>query len=266
MILSYKNHERLNGLKEAKAWLLGLKISESDLSRVNRLIEYIESYVDKGGQKLPDSELDKYSESIFDSFSFIELYRHFSQFDLGKHKDLLGKIKLACRILSLAKEKDTKPRDHLFELELACFLDSKHFGVKAYDDIQILVGNTPVIIECKRLSSLNKVGENVKKAVTQLQEYFDANTDCKKGCVALSFDKIIDFNGNLGKENSLANLINNVAHEFNAQEKAMQLSNAINKRYRQFWTKIIDIRIIAVIQVIRFAVRIQDVEHVYYFP
>lgn len=207
-----------------------------------------------------------YSESIFDSFSFIELHRHFSKFDVGKHKDLLGKIKLACRIPSLAREKDTKPRDHLFELELACFMENKHFGLKAYDDIQILVGNTPLVIECKRLSSPKKVGENLKKAVSQIQEHFNANNDCKKGCVALSFDKIIDFNGNIGKDNNLASRINSVRDEFNAAEKALYLSNEICKKFQHFWTKIIDIRIIAVIQVIRFAVIIRNTEHVYYFP
>ena len=211
-------------LIEAKRWLASLGLSDSQMPRLNRLIPYLDKCIAKKGAALPENERYEYVSTLLDSYSFAEMHRHFANLGLNlrNEKTTLGKIKLACRTRLLGKETDTKARDHLFELDMACFFGKYHLDVKQYDDVQLVVDGTPINMECKRISSDKQFGSNLQHAVTQLQASF--KDDHSRGCIALSLEKIIDHDGNIGGDRNLVNQVSNSSAKVDGTDFGLFLS------------------------------------------
>ena len=253
--------QSLESIVAAKKWLQKLGFMEKDLSRINSLIPYLQNCKANRGNPLPKSEQDKYISCLFDAASFSEIFGHFSKFDLSNEKDTLGKLKLACRSRTL-KDDENNSRDHLFELEFATLFNKHHVNVSNYDDLQIVLDSTPINFECKRISSPKKVGANVIKAISQLQTSF--TTEVQKGCIVLSLEKIIDANGTISGQKNLLDPILSNDPNFNSEEFVKFLSKRICSQYRSIWANILDIRIIAIIHVFRFVVRIGEADNIHF--
>ncbi|MBI5204160.1 MAG: hypothetical protein HZA11_04500 [Nitrospirae bacterium] len=248
--ISYeKSHENLLSVE---AWLnsKGIVTENTRFKKIKENVKAIhESLV---GHSLGSLITEKGNEelwfSLLEATPFESIYEAFKQ--LKDHE--IPKRKLT-DILSgpfLPKEEESgtsnvNNRNYLFELELASKLKSKGINITGFDDIKFEFESVDFTIECKRIFSDRTVRANIEKAYEQLQKQM-ATDEQKRGIIALSIEKIFQID-HLYFE----------ATKAETETRINQYIDSFRKDNRQYWEKIIDIRVIGIFIILKFIVIIE---------
>lgn len=90
-------------------------------------------------------------------------------------------------------EQNTAPRNTLFELNIAALLGLADFPVSLEDvaDVETVFQNAPMLIECKRIQTFDKLEARISEAHHQLEPRLTARGKGAVGVVALSISKAL---------------------------------------------------------------------------
>lgn len=138
--------------------------------------------------------------SMFEVMDFIDVYKSLGGVPTPSLKSIAEKLQKGVNgPINSADEscKSTAARNFIFEALVAARAHRpeksvySHFG--ATSDTGLIVDGKSVWIECKRLTSLDKLEANVRKACNQIESALkrDASTQ-HRGLVAIDFTKIIN--------------------------------------------------------------------------
>ena len=177
--------------------------------------------------------------------SIYEAFKHLKDHEIPKRK--LTDI-LSGPFLPKEEESGTSSvnnRNYLFELELASKLKSKGITITGFDDVKFQFESIDFIIECKRIFSDRTVRANIEKAYEQLKKQMGTN-EKKRGIIALSIEKICQTD-HLYFE----------ATEAKTETRINQYIDSFIKDNKQYWEKIVDIRIIGIFIILKFIVIIE---------
>ncbi len=95
-------------------------------------------------------------------------------------------------VLTIAEEKTT-PRDVLFELTIASLLGTAGIpaSIEGVADVESVFQGTPILVECKRIQSFDKLETRIGSANRQLGPRLDALGQGAIGLIALSLTKAL---------------------------------------------------------------------------
>ena len=138
--------------------------------------------------------------SMFEINDFIDIYRAFQNVPADQLGHIIKKLQKGVNgPINAADEtpKSTTARNFLFEATLAARAHRPDNGVEtildAKSDTGIIISNKKLWIECKRVTSVNKIEANVKKASSQLESILKKQHGSgHRGIVALDVTKLFN--------------------------------------------------------------------------
>lgn len=137
-------------------------------------------------------------------------------------------------------------RNKFVELELAAYLSSAGFDLKAFDDVTFEFEGAFYHVECKRPFREGRLEENIDKAYRQLRTKLAGPND--RGIIAVALDKILG--------------LDRVVQEFPTYSAASEFAQAVAKwfrtrveRYQREW---VDPRVVGFFGVIQFLARTES--------
>jgi hypothetical protein len=137
-------------------------------------------------------------------------------------------------------------RNKFVELELAAYLSSAGFELKAFDDVAFEFEGVRYYVECKRPFRAGRLEENIDKAYRQLRTKLVGPND--RGIIAVALDKMLG--------------LDRVVQEFPTHSSASEFAEGIAKRllarverYQSEW---VDPRVVGFYGVIQFISRTES--------
>lgn len=248
--ISYENcHENLLAIE---AWLNSKGIITAN-TRFEKIKENVKAIHDSFiGNSLDALIAEKGNEelwfSLLESTPFESIHEAFK--NLKDHEIPKRKLRDILSGPFLPKEEESgtasvNNRNLLFELELASKLKSKGINVTGFDDVKFAFESVDFVIQCKRIFSDRAVRSNIEIAYEQLRKQMDSDEQ-KRGIIALSIEKLIQTD-HLYFE----------ATEAETEKRINQYIDSFIKNNKQYWEKIIDIRIVGVFIILKFIVIIE---------
>lgn len=191
--------------------------------------------------------------SLLEATPFESIYKAFKE--LKDHEIPKRKLRDILSGPFLPKEEESgtssvNNRSFLFELELASKLKLKGINVTGFNDVKFEFESVNFTIECKRIFSDKTVKANIEKAYEQLKKQMSSD-EKKRGIIALSIEKVFQTD-HLYFE----------ATEAETEKRVNQYIDSFIKDNKQYWEKIIDIRIIGIFIFLKFIVIIEPKAHV----
>ncbi len=131
----------------------------------------------------------------FDSIEFADTLKVLRSFDIEIPADMLRKVLQGPVDASLEDEASNLSRNFMFELVVAAMVATARFRptVGGVPDVDFKFEGRRVLIECKRVMSVNKVEERIRQAAKQLQAQVKDTSDW--GLVAISITRTINSGG-----------------------------------------------------------------------
>lgn len=138
--------------------------------------------------------------SMFEVHDFIDIHRAFRDVSTLRLASIIDKLQKGVNGPINANEetpKSTTARNFLFEATVAARAHRPQSGVEAIlnavSDTGIKIDNNKLWIECKRVTSVKKIEENVRKASSQLENILQKQNGAgHRGIVALDVTKILN--------------------------------------------------------------------------
>ncbi|WP_019529842.1 hypothetical protein [Dasania marina] len=202
---------------QALAWIQNLGVSFS--SGRTKHYENIISRWSTGYQSASEQEakdiFPDFVSSMFEIMDFIDIYRalhNVSTVELGPIAQKLQKG-INGPINSVEEsEKSSTARNFIFEALVAARSHRPNNGVETIfnstSDTGIKIDKHNIYIECKRLTSLDKLESNVRKACNQLESSIKRDVSAQaRGIVALDFSKTLHAGDKLLVKNNDNDLI-----------------------------------------------------------
>lgn len=246
MINTQPIEKTLQDLSEVKNWLasLGIRTEGTRFDEIYRNVSNIVEYKKNRTIKefIEDHGFETYLYALNDSLTFIDIYKAFSTI---KYSMPVNKLRSAIGGPFIPNDEDAASenvnhRNTLFELQIASILLSKGLEIDKFDDVIFQFENIKFFIECKRLSSTKRVGENIEMAYKQLTKKM--NNQNERGIIALSIEKIFDLHDKLYEASSIEQL----------HKQLSLVGDIFRTKYGLYWEKFMNIKIIGIFLAIRF--------------
>jgi hypothetical protein len=173
---------------EAKNWLEsnGILVNNTRFRRSRDLIN-------KGLSRSPRDN-HEILWAYIDLHDLFDIYSHLSEIDSNRFIETLKKITSGHELLSEEKSDGGSGhgRNFTFELFTAARLARAGYKVtfKTDADIDFIINNSKIHVECKRVQSHNSIEKNIDKAMAQI-EVRCGNSSSDRGIVAISISKLI---------------------------------------------------------------------------
>ena len=186
----------------AMSWMegLGVRLNSGRTSNYARVIQhwtdaYKTASAEEGRQIFPD-----FVSSMFEVFDFVGIHKAFGSVPVHELALVIQKLQKAVNgPIDAADESpdSTAARNFLFEVAVAAKAHCPDRGVAAIldakSDTGIRLDGRKLWIECKRVTSLEKIESNARKASSQLERVLAAETGAgHRGIVALDISKILN--------------------------------------------------------------------------
>lgn len=188
--------------KEAIKWLSEQAIS-IESNRLNAYYKSLEYWKDNY-KTAPDFEVNEqvpaFLNSLYEVDSFIKIHQAFKGESKKELEAIFEKIKKGvkgpCNYSDETHNSNTA-RNFLFEVLVSAMAHKLDRNIKAIlnakNDAGIECCDYKVWVECKRITSFNKLEKNIKKAIKQLEKSFGNKGGTKnKGVVAIDITKLIN--------------------------------------------------------------------------
>jgi len=203
MSIPTENYETIfKKYSAALRWMeaLGIKLGPGRTSHYERIIGYWKdayknATVHEGQEIFPD-----FVSSMFEVFEFVNIHKAFHALPNHEVKAIVEKLQKGVNgPVNATSEtpESSAARNFLFEAAVAAKAHRPDGGVEAIldarSDTGISIGSKKIWVECKRVTTVEKIESNVRKASSQLERIFaDEVGSGHRGIVALDVSKILN--------------------------------------------------------------------------
>jgi hypothetical protein len=208
MTIATQNYEKIyQDYSDALVWMkqLGVNLGSGRTFNYLKMIgfwkdNYKTATTDNVKKQFPD-----FVSSMFEVHDFIEIYKSFNNEQNQQLNEIVKKLKQGVKgpiRLSDETSKSSKARNFLFEALFAAKVHKPDSGVKAIlnaaSDTGIEIEKNKIWVECKRISTDDKIESNVRKASKQLDTIIKKQKGSgHRGIVALEITRILNPNDDL---------------------------------------------------------------------
>ena len=179
---------------------LGIKLGPGRASHYEKIVRYWrDSYktasVDEAKSIFPD-----FVSSIFEIHDFVDIHRAFESLSADRLSSLVPKLQKGVNgPINTADEtlESTAARNFLFEVAVAAKAHRPSYGVEAILDAEsdtgISIDDKKIWVECKRITTPEKIESNVRKASSQLEIILAKQIGTgHRGIVAIDVSKLLN--------------------------------------------------------------------------
>lgn len=176
--------------------------------------------------------------TMFDLYDFVAVYEAFKDTSF-EDLDLIA-TKLQKAVSGPIKSADETPRstaarNFLFEAIVAARGHRPNLGIEAIlnakSDTGLSFDNRKIWIECKRVTRINKIERNVRKAISQLEKILNQRVGAgHRGLVALDVSKILQDGSQILVRKNDSELSNTIGH----------IAELFVKDYSPIWQKVFE--------------------------
>jgi len=186
----------------AMRWMagLGIKLNPGRTSHYERIVghwkdAYKTATADEGRQIFPD-----FVSSMFEVLDFVSIYKAFEGVPAHQLTSIIGKLQKGVNgPINAADETpdSTAARNFLFEAAVAAKVHRPDKGIEAIldarSDTGISLNGKKLWVECKRVTTVDRIESNARKASSQLEIILAGEVDSgHRGIVALDVSKILN--------------------------------------------------------------------------
>jgi hypothetical protein len=186
----------------AMQWMsgLGIKLAPGRTSHYDRVIRHWKDAYRTASSEEGKAVFPDFVSSIFEVFDFVSIHKALQQVPRDKLSPITDKLQKAVNGPINAVDEtpeSTAARNFLFEAIVAARAHHPDAGVEAIldakSDTGIRIGRKKIWVECKRVTTPEKIESNVRKASGQLEALFEkAVGSGHRGVVALDVSKILN--------------------------------------------------------------------------
>lgn len=208
-------------------WMAGLGI-QLDLGRTSHYQKIVAYWnknykmatADERQQAFPD-----FVSSMFEVHDFMSIYKAFEKVPVQQLTTIIEKLRKGVNGPIAASEETpdaTTDRNFIFEVTIAAKAHRPNDGIEAIldasSDTGINLNGRKLWVECKRVTSVNGIGKNVRKAFSQLETVLAQEADSDhRGIVALDVSKIVNTGDRIlvtSNDNELSDSIERIMGQF----------------------------------------------------
>lgn len=207
---------------------LGVKLNPGRTSHYERVLRYWKdayktASVDEWRKICPDI-----FSSVFEVHDFVNIHRAFRNLPPNQLVSIVDKLQKGVNgPINVADEtpQSTADRNYLFEVSVAAKAHRPEKGVEAIldsrSDTGIRIAGKKIWIECKRVTTFDKIERNVRDASRQLQKVFNKEVGSgHRGIVAIDISKVLNSGSKIfvaTDDDELLASVNHMMDEFIAQ-------------------------------------------------
>jgi len=192
-------HATLKDLRNVRTWLESERNVAIKSTRFERIIKEIDFYVENfcSNPNILNERNREWVYAFREGERFIAIYKALGKFSnqilpTEKLKNIVHGPYFPNEEKSEGTQDErSHARDILFELDMAALLHDKDFVITGFNDVNFNFLEKTFAIQCKRIASEKRIGENVKTAIEQLE-----NNQTDKKIIALSLEKVCLYNEN----------------------------------------------------------------------
>lgn len=186
----------------AMRWMagLGIKLNPGRTSHYEKIVghwkdAYKTATADEGRQIFPD-----FVSSMFEVFDFVSIYKAFKDVPVHQLTSVIEKLQKGVNgPINAADETadSTAARNFLFEAAVAAKAHRPDNGIEAIldamSDTGISLNGKKIWVECKRVTTIDRIEGNARKASSQLETVLAGEVGSgHRGIVALDVSKILN--------------------------------------------------------------------------
>ncbi|WP_076419521.1 hypothetical protein [Colwellia sp. UCD-KL20] len=226
---------------DALLWMekIGVKFSSGRTQHYKKLISHWKDHYKVATKKEGNIIFPDFVSSIFEIHNFIDIYKAFQNTPNNQLVHIVEKLQKGINgPINSAEEspKSTAARNFLFEASFAARAHRPANNVlailDAVSDTGIKIDNKKLWVECKRITTVGKIEDNVKKACKQLESTLKNKSGSgHRGIVAIEVTKLF-----------------HSGDQILVSENDTQLKNSIDKmmdnfiyKYSEIWQKLFDL-------------------------
>lgn len=215
---------------------LGFKLNSGRTSHYERVLRhwkdaYKTASVDEWRKRLPDI-----LSSVFEVHDFVNIHKTFRNLPPKQLVSIVDKLQKGVNgPINVADEtpQSTTDRNYLFEASVAAKVHRPEKGMEVIldskSDTGIQIAGKKIWVECKRVTTLDKIERNVRDASSQLQKVFNQEVGFgHRGIVAIDISKVLNSSSNIFVATDDDELLESVRH----------MMNEFIVRYSQIWQNI----------------------------
>lgn len=187
---------------DALEWMreIGVRLGPNRTQHYQRVVEHWKDEYKTATKEVAKNIFPDFVSSMFEIHDFIDIYRAFHNVPVDQLNHIIEKLQKGVNgPVNAADEtqKSTTARNYLFEATLAARAHRPDKGVEtildAKSDTGIIIGHKKLWVECKRVTSVNKIEANVNKASSQLESILKKQYGSgHRGIVALDVTKLFN--------------------------------------------------------------------------
>lgn len=237
--------EILEQYSAAMGWMesLGIRLSAGRTAHYARVIQhwtdgYRTATEKQGRQIFPD-----FVSSMFEVFDFVSIHKAFASVPAHQLTSVIEKLQAAVNgPIDAADETpdSTAARNFLFEVAVAAKAHRPERGVEAIldarSDTGIRLDDKKLWIECKRVTTVQKIESNARKASSQLESVLAGEIGAgHRGIVAMDISKILNRGDKIyvtRDDNELLASVDRIMDQF-VQEHSHTWQRVYQRRHRK---------------------------------
>lgn len=160
-------------------WFKELNI-RTDIGRIAAYQHYFTNLVDDPiNESVPSITRANIHRELFE---LIWIYKNFVGEKSDKIRDYVKKTLKGVVASNLDSTKDQSSRNYLFELRVASYFLNCGYEINLDTDCDLIAikNDEKFFVECKRITSYDKIGERIKEAFKQLEKRLESDNSDKK--------------------------------------------------------------------------------------
>jgi len=211
----------------AMKWMegLGINLRPGRTSYYEKVLEHWKdehktANADKGRQRFPD-----FVSSMFEVFDFVNIHKAFDVVPAYQLTSIIQKLQKGVNgPLSAVDEtpESTAARNYLFEASVAAKAHCPDKGIEAIldarSDTGIRLNGKRLWVECKRVTTIEKIESNARKASSQLETILAGEVGLgHRGIVAMDISKMLNKGDKIfvsRNDNELLESVDRMMHQF----------------------------------------------------
>lgn len=222
----------------AISWLndIGVKIGKGRTTHYERIIRHWKDAYKIATDEEAKKAFPDFVNSMFEIHDYIGIFESFGSFNKNDLKQLADKLQKSVNgpiRASDESQKSTSARNYLFEAVVAARAHRPNQGIEALldtrSDTGISIHGGTVWIECKRVTTPEKIERNVRNACNQLERVLRRKVGTgNRGIVALDVSKILQVGDKILVQKNDEDL----------SKKIGQLTDSFIHEYSPLWHKV----------------------------
>lgn len=231
-------------------WFVKLKIKDVESSRLPDILKYLKffneefSKFERGEPNILDKYINESGTAINEAIALNLIREQFSK--LNQHRLPIEELTKCIQGSFHSYDEDpetstNQARNTLFELETAAYLlMNGHNVTEEFEDVNLMIDDNKLSIQCKKPMTIAGIATNFNKAVSQLiKKNGIINNPNSYGMIAFSLEKIYNLDsGIVSDETEESNKLKIIRYLEDKEELTQMIKNAtadINSKIEPLW-------------------------------